>query len=60
MNRNLSAAAKLCKHCYEAGENLKQDIPKRDIVVSYKLKEPNDLVQLDFLGQLNYVKRLSK
>ena len=39
----------------EAGKNLKPDIPKNDMGETYDPKEPNDLVQLDFWGPVNYV-----
>ena len=48
MHRNLSATAKFCKHCLETGKNFKPDKPKGGIGTTYKPKEPNDLVQLDF------------
>ena len=56
MHRNIAATAKYCKSCVEAGKNLKPDIPKSDMGDTYVPKEPNDLVQLDFWGPVNYVK----
>ena len=54
MHRNIAATAKYCKSCLEAGKNLKPDIPKSDMGETYVPKEPNDLVQLDFWGPVNY------
>ena len=56
MHRNIAATAKYCKSCLEAGKNLKPDIPKSGIGVTYVPKEPNDLVQFDFWGPVNYVR----
>ena len=55
MHKNIAARAKYCKICLEAGKNLKPDIPKNDMEDTYVPKEPNDLVQLDFWGPVNYV-----
>ena len=60
MHQNIAATAKYCKSCLEAGKNLKPDIPKSDIGVTYMPKEPNDLVQLDFWGPVNYVRNRRK
>ena len=60
MHRNIAATAKYCKSCLEAGKNLKPDIPKNDIGETYNPKEPNDLVQLDFWGRVNYVRGRKK
>ena len=56
MHRNIAATAKYCKSCLETGKNLKPDIPKNDMGETYNPKEPNDLVQLDFWGPVNYVR----
>ena len=58
MHRNISATANNCKSCLEAGKNLKPDIPKSE--ETYMPKEPNDLVQLDFWGPVNYVRGRKK
>ena len=55
MHRNLAATAKLSKHCLEAGKNLKPDIVKSNLGEPYVPTEPNEVVQLDFLGSVNYV-----
>ena len=55
MHRNLAATAKYCKSCLEAGKHLKPDIPKNDMGDTYVPREPNDLVQLNFWGLVNYV-----
>ena len=60
MHRNLAATAKYCKSCLEAGKNLKPDIPKSEMGEMYVPKEPNDLVQLDFWGPVNYVRGRKK
>ena len=59
-HRNLSTTAKFCKNCLEEGKYPKPDVPKGDIGVTYKLKEPNDLVELDFWGPVNYVQGRNK
>ena len=60
MHRNIAATAKYCKSCLEAGKNLKPDIPKSDMGETYVPKEPNDLVQLDFWGPVNYLRGRKK
>ena len=60
MHRNIAATAKYCQSCLEAGKNLKPDIPKSDMGETYVPKEPNDLVQLDFWGPVNYVRGRKK
>ena len=60
MLRNIAATAKYCKSCLEVGKNLKPDIPKSDMGETYVSKEPNDLVQLDFWGSVNYVRGRNK
>ena len=60
MHRNIAATAQYCKSCLEAGKNLKPDIPKSDMGETYVSKEPNDLVQLDFWGPVNYVRGRKK
>ena len=59
-HRNLAATAKYCKSCLEAGKNLKPHIPKNDMGNTYVPKEPNDLVQMDFWGPVNYVRGRKK
>ena len=59
-HRNIAATAKHCKSCVEAGKNLKPDIPKSDMGDTYVPKEPNDLVQLNFWGPVNYVRGRKK
>ena len=56
MHRNFTATAKYCKSCLEAGRNLKLDIPKNDMGDTYVPREPNDLLQLNFWGPVNYVR----
>ena len=60
MHRNIAATAKYCKSCLQAGKNLKPDNPKSDMGETYVSKEPNDLVQLDFWGPVNYVRGCKK
>ena len=60
IHRNITATAKYCKNCLEAAKNLKPDIPKSDMGETYVSKEPNDLVQLDFWGPVNYVRGRKK
>ena len=60
MHRNLAATAKYSKSCLEAGKNLKPDIPKIDMMDTYVPRKPNDLVQLDFWGPVNYVRGRKK
>ena len=60
MHRNIAAIAKYCKSCLEAGKNLKPDIPKNDMRDTHVPREPNDLVQLDFWGPVNYVRGRKK
>ena len=60
MHRNSAATAKYCKSCVEAGKNLQPDIPKSDMRDTYVPKEPNDLIQLDFWGPVNYVRGQKK
>ena len=52
--------SKILQKCLEAGTNLKPDIPKSDMGETYVPKEPNDLVQLDFWGTVNYVRGRKK
>ena len=59
-HRNIAATAKYCKSCLEAGKNSKPDIPKSDMGETYVSKEPNDLVQLDFWGPVDYVRGRKK
>ena len=56
MHRNFAATAKYCKNCLVAGKNLKTDIQKNDMGDTFVPREPNDLVQLDFWGPVNYVR----
>ena len=56
MHRNLAATANLCMHCLEAYKNLKTDIAKGNLNKTYVPTEPNEIVQLDFCGPVNYVK----
>ena len=60
MHRKIAATAKYSKSCIEAGKNLKPDIPKSVMGETYVPKEPNDLVQLDFWGPVNYVRGRKK
>ena len=60
MHRNIATTAKYYKSCLEAGKNFKPDIPKNDMGDTYVPREPNDLVQLDFWGPVNYVRGLKK
>ena len=60
LHRNLSTTAKYCKSCLEAGKNLKPNIPRSNIGITYVLKETIDLVQMDFWGPLNYVQGRQK
>ena len=60
MHRNLAAIAKYCKSCLKAGKNLKPDVLKVDIGITYNPKEPNDIVQLGVWGPVNYVQGRDK
>ena len=60
LHRNLAATAMLCKHCLEAGKNLKLGIATGNLGETYIPTEPNEVVQLDFRGPVNYEKRRKK
>ena len=60
MHRNLAAIAKYCKSCLKAGKNLKPDVLKVDIGITYNPKKPNDIVQLGVWGPVNYVQGRDK
>ena len=55
MHRNLAATAKFCKQYLEAGKNLKSDIAKGNLGKTYVSTEPNEVVQKNFRGPVNYV-----
>ena len=60
MHMNLAVMVKLYKHCLEAGKSLKPDIAKDIIGEIYVPTEPNEILQWDFWGPVNYVKRSRK
>ena len=60
LHRNLSATAKVCKHCLEPDKNLKPDTAKEDIGSTYKSKKPNGIAQLDFLAPVKDFKEQKK
>ena len=43
-----------CVPCRASGKNIKPDIPKTEINTLPKLSEPNEEIQLDFIGPIKY------
>ena len=60
MFRNLATTAGNCQECTLAGKNLKNMCSKDDIGKIPEPKEPNESVQLDFWGLINYLKESKK
>ena len=58
--RSLAAIAGNCPECTLAGKNLKNMCSKGDIGKIPEPKEPNESVQLDFWGAINYLKKSKK
>ena len=60
MFRSLATIARNCPECTLAGKNLKNMCSKDDIGKIPEPKEPNESVQLDFWGPINYLKESKK
>ena len=60
MFRSLATIAGNCQECTLAGKNLKNMCSKDDIGKIPEPKEPNESVQLDFWGPINYLKESKK
>ena len=60
MFRSLATIAGNCQECSLAGKNLKSMCSKNDIGKKPEPKEPNESVQLDFWGPINYLKESKK
>ena len=60
MYRSLAAKATYCQQCTEAGKNLKSLLPKRDMGKVPEPREPNECIQLDFWGPINYLNESKK
>ena len=55
MYRSLAAKAMYYQQYTEAGKNLKTLLPKGDMGKVPELREPNECIQLDFWGPINYL-----
>ena len=60
MYRSLAAKATYCQQCTEAGKNLKSLLPKGDMGKVPEPREPNECIQLDFWGPINYLNESKK
>ena len=60
INRSLAAKATYCQQCTEAGKNLKSLLPKGDMGKVPEPREPNECLQLDFWGPINYLNESKK
>ena len=60
MYRSLAAKATYCQQCTEAGKNLKPLLPKGDMGKVPEPREPNECLQLDFWGPINYLNESKK
>ena len=60
MFRSLATIAGNCQECILAGKILKNLCSKGDIGKTPEPKEPNESVQLDFWGPINYLKEFKK
>ena len=60
MYRSLAAKATYCQQCTEAGKNLKSLLPKGDMGKVPEPREPNECLQLDFWGPINYLNESKK
>ena len=56
IHRNIAAMAENCRECTAAGKNLKTMCSKEDLETISESKEPNESLQLDFWGPINYLK----
>ena len=54
------AAADGCQECTAAGKSLKPTFAKGDIGKIYEPKEPNECLQLDFWGPIEYLNESDK
>ena len=52
--------AKNCTDCTESGKNLKNSIKRYDMGKVAQANDPNEAVQLDFWGQINYLNESKK
>ena len=60
IHRSLVAGSDGCKERTEAGKSLKPMCAKGDIGKIYEPREPNDGLQLDFWGQIEYLNESNK
>ena len=60
MFRSLATTAGNCQECTLAGKNLKNMCSKGDVGKIPEPKKPNESVQLDFWGPMNYLKESKK
>ena len=60
MYRSLAAKATYCQQCTEAEKNLKSLLPKGDMGKVPEPREPNECIQLDFWGPINYLNESKK
>ena len=60
MFRSLATIAGNCQECTLAGKNLKNLCSKDDLGKIPEPKKPNESVQLDFWGPINYLKESKK
>ena len=58
--RSIASIAEGCPECTAAGKNLKTIIKKNQLGTVPEPKEPNESVQLDFWGPINYLKESRK
>ena len=58
--RSIASIAEGCPECTAAGKNLKTLINKNQLGSVPEPKEPNESVQLDFWGHINYLNESSK
>ena len=58
--RSLAAKATYCQQCTEVGKNLKTLLPKGDMGKVPEPREPNECIQLDFWGPINYLNESKK
>ena len=54
IHSEIVAQAQSCKHCIEKGKNLKPIITKNNLGILPNLVEPNEEIQLDFVGPIPY------
>ena len=58
--RSLATIAGSCRECTLAGKNLENKCSKGVVGKVAEPKEPNETVQLDFWGPINYLKESKK